>query len=44
VISTITIGERTREAQMNLIRAAIEASDVTKRFIPSEFGYVNVEG
>lgn len=43
VISTITISEETRGAQMNLIRAAVKASDVTKRFIPSEFGYVNVK-
>jgi hypothetical protein len=43
VISTITINEQTIGAQMNLIRAAVKANDVTKRFIPSEFGYVNVK-
>ena len=47
VISTITIlGEQTRDAQLSLIRAAILANEKlgpTKRFVPSEFGYVNVE-
>lgn len=43
VISTIIISEQTCGAQMNLIRAAVKANDVTKRFIPSEFGFVNVK-
>ncbi|KAK5045382.1 hypothetical protein LTR84_009246 [Exophiala bonariae] len=47
VISTITINEKTSEAQMNLIRAAIKANEsedgVLQWFIPSEFGYVNVK-
>lgn len=52
VISTITINEGTSDAQMNLIRAAIKAKEddgggggggVMEWFVPSEFGYVNVE-
>ena len=47
MISTITINERTSEAQVNLIRAAIKANEkeegVMEWFVPSEFGYVNVE-
>lgn len=42
VISTINIvSDETSGAQLSLIKAAIK-SGVTRRFVPSEYGFINV--